>query len=410
MIVVHKKLKIIGYDNYDDFERTYNERFNSTSSYVTELTMFPFSSKTEVRILANKYKIFFVTIPDMLKLYEEIIQNSRELEKIGASLPGVAQNKLIINLLISEIKSTNDIEGVKSSRKEINEAFHSKRKLRFSGIVNLYRALIKSDIIYIEELEDFRKLYDQLVHEEIAESDRPDGELFRKDVVYVTSGNKKVHQGDPNEEVVKENLMKLIDFMNTSDVSFICKAIVTHYYFEYIHPFYDGNGRMGRFLLSIYLARKLDPYTGFSVSQAVLQNKTRYEKAFSEMSHPKNNGEATHFILDLMRIIIDGQKLIRKQMILLIKQLSNAESYIKSKELGDEKSAILHLFFQNHLFEDEQELLSNAQIHEIKKDDKFSRGKVDKCTKELEKEGYLLKVKSKPITYRLSDELMQIVE
>lgn len=407
---MHKKLKIIGYDNYDDFNRIYNERYHSTSTYVTELTMFPFSSKTETRVLSNRYNIFFVTIPDMLVLIEKITQNSRELEKIGSSLPGVAQSKLIQNLLVTEIKSTNDIEGVKSTRKEINKAIHSRKKLRFSGIVNLYGALIKNEIIHIDELEKIREIYDELVHDEILESDRPDGDLFRKNVVYVTGGEKKVHQGDPSEEVINENLTSLIEFMNTSEISFVCKAIITHYYFEYIHPFYDGNGRMGRFLLSIYLARKLDPFTGFSVSQAVLQNKTRYEKAFSEMSHPKNNGEATHFILDLMRIIISGQKLIRKQMILLIKQLNIAESYIESKELGEEKSAILHLFFQNHLFEDEEELLSNLQIHAITKDGKISRAKVDKYTKELEEEGYLLKVKSKPITFRLSDKLMQIVE
>lgn len=410
MVQVHKKLKIIAYDDYKNFEKKYEERFDSTSTYITNLTMFPFSGKTETRVLLKKYNIFFVTIPDMLCLIEEITQNSRELEKIGASLPGVAKSKLIKNLLISEIKSTNDIEGVKSTRKEISKAINSKKKLRFSGIVNLYSALIKNEIIYIEDLKDLRKIYDELVFEEISENDRPDGDLFRKDVVYVTSGNKKVHQGDPNEKTVKENLTELIEFMNISDVSFICKAIITHYYFEYIHPFYDGNGRMGRFLLSIYLSRKLDVFTGFSLSQAVLQNKSGYEKAFSEMSHPKNNGEATHFILDLMRIIIDGQKIIRKQMILLIKQLKNAKSYIESQELTHEKSAILHLFFQNHFFEDEEELLSNMSIHEITKEEKISRAKVDKNTKELEEDGYLVKMKSKPITYRLSDELMHIVE
>ncbi|UUX35269.1 Fic family protein [Fundicoccus culcitae] len=265
---MHKRLRIISYEDYGNFDDIYLERFHSPSSYITELTMYLFSTKTEARITDKEFNIFFVTIADMLPLIEQIFINSKELVEIGDDLPVSAHSKIIMNLLISEIKSTNDIEGVKSTRKEINKAVMSDKKIRFSGIVNLYKAIIEGKIIKINTLNDFRAIFDELVLDEIDDTAKPDGELFRKEAVYITSdlGTKKIHQGEPTEDRIHQKLLILIEFMNLDDISFLFKAIITHYYFEYIHPFYDGNGRMGRFLLSIYLSRKLDVYTGLSVS------------------------------------------------------------------------------------------------------------------------------------------------
>ena len=409
---MHKRLRIVSYDDYSGYDKVYKERYQSTASYVTNLSMYPFSLQTETRVLEKSYNIFYVTIPDMLPLIEKIITNSNELMKLSEEIPPVAQNKLILTQLIEEIQSSNDIEGVKSTRKEINEAIQFKKSsgMRFSGIVTMYKAIMENKEIRINSIKNFRDIYDKLVLTEIEEKDKPDGELFRKDVVYVKAGDKKFHQGDPSELTIVENLNKLIEFMNLSDISFIIKSIITHYYFEYIHPFYDGNGRMGRFLMSMYLGRKLDVYTGLSVSQGVLDNKTKYEKAFTEVSHPKNNGEVTHFIIDMMKIIIDGQEKIRKSMSLLERQLYTAKTYIENKDWDEHKSSIIFLFFQNHLFEMTERLLSNEEIHSDYNPNNLSRRKIDAITKELEDEGLLSKVKKRPIVYDLTDKAMRVVE
>ncbi|WP_375543883.1 Fic family protein [Helcococcus kunzii] len=95
----------------------------------------------------------------------------------------------------------------------------------------------------------------------------------------------KVHVGDSNEEEITEDLTKLLSYMNEEDESDIIKAIVSHYIFEYIHLFYNGNGRLGRYLLSSYLAYKLDPFSALSISEAIKNNKNKYGDIFSEVTY-----------------------------------------------------------------------------------------------------------------------------
>lgn len=80
------------------------------------------------------------------------------------------------------------------------------------------------------------------------------------------SKNSTIHTGDSSEEMILDHINNLIEFMNKNDLPSLIKGAIVHYYFEYIHPFYDGNGRFGRYLFSMYLARKIDIYTGLSLS------------------------------------------------------------------------------------------------------------------------------------------------
>lgn len=96
--------------------------------------------------------------------------------------------------------------------------------------------------------------------------------------------------------------------MNNNQCPSLVKAVITHYFFEYVHPFYDGNGRIGRFLLSSYIARKTDLLTGLSLSEVINQNRKDYEESFSKVSHPRNRGEITLLIGKMLKLIEKGQE------------------------------------------------------------------------------------------------------
>lgn len=73
------------------------------------------------------------------------------------------------------------------------------------------------------------------------------------------------------EEQIKWYLQEIIEFLEHSQTPDLYKFILAHFYYEYIHPFYDGNGRTGSLLISSYEARKLDKFTAIILSH--LHNK-----------------------------------------------------------------------------------------------------------------------------------------
>lgn len=406
--MLYKSLKVLSYMNYEDSLREYQKRISNPASITTALRIHPYSIQRQRRIIEEDYPLFCILLPQIVKKKDTIFLNSKKITESLDQLPKYARNYFIVSQLVTEIQSTNEIEGVKSTQKEIAEAYHSeKKKQRFLGIVNMYRQIIQSKMTIIEHPRQFREIYDGLVSEEIDEKDQLDGELFRNAPVYVASGDITIHQGDPDEKTISEDLSKLIVFMNDSSIPILIKAIMTHYFFEYIHPFYDGNGRMGRFLFSSYISRKLDILSGLSLSSAIINNKTKYEDAFIEASHPKNKGELTFFVMDLIDIISSSQQIMIEKLSVSIQKFNNVTEYLTNKKYEQVKSDILSLMFQNNLFDYSGSSLSNMEITEILK---ISRYKVDKAIKELEKTGSIEEASKNPLVYKLSNKLLEIID
>ncbi|WP_338127945.1 Fic family protein [Bacillus velezensis] len=103
-------------------------------------------------------------------------------------------------------------------------------------------------------IHDFRELYDELVADEIGAEDAPDGELFRKGYVEVNDGNMTTHIGVNSEQKITEALEALIAYLHDETHPQLYRYMTAHYYYEYIHPFYDGNGRTGRLIVGSYLS------------------------------------------------------------------------------------------------------------------------------------------------------------
>ncbi len=335
------------------------------------------------------------------------VSKQKKIIDLINTLPHAAKNFFIVSQLIEEIQSTNEIEGVSSTRKEIADAYHSSGHVRFKGIVNMYDQIVRGELKLIQSPSDFRGIYDILVKDEIEPDNLPDGEMFRSDSVYVSAGDRHVHQGDPDESSIVQHLDDLIVFMNDSAVPLLIKAIITHCYFEYIHPFYDGNGRMGRYLFSAYIARKLDILSGISLSSAIIHSKKTYEDAFIEASHPKNMGELTFFVRDLIQIILSSQERMLDLISLSCKRADNADNYLKNHDYSEFERNILFIMFQNQIFNPSRSEITSKQIAE---ELALSRYKVDRVLKELQNRRSIEQVSKKPISYRLSNSLIKIIE
>lgn len=121
---------------------------------------------------------------------------------------------------------TNEIEGVNSTRREIEQLLdnmkrNDKRK-RFWGLVNKYLMLNSGEWNDIIEPKDIRKIYDDLVSNEVTSASKrniPDGVLYRKDSVSVYNAHQReIHRGIVPEKNIIESLRASLSMLNNNSL------------------------------------------------------------------------------------------------------------------------------------------------------------------------------------------------
>ena len=400
------------YYKKQNIEVEYIKRIENPSTFITDLKINPI--KRGNKILDKEYSLFYVNLMEHTLLQEIIIKNSNKINLISNELPQIAIKDIIIKILSNELYKTNKIEGIETVKSEIHTSLKDNRKAnkkvnKLDGIIKKYKDIMEKnfkDTQHIDSLSSFRKIYDEMFEDfEKSGNYKLDGKYFRKDTVKVINGlGNTIHIGINGEEVIEKNIEDLIQFMNRKDIPFLVKASISHFFFEYIHPFYDGNGRFGRYLLSLYLARKLDILTAFSVSYSISKNLDDYYKSFVEVEDVNNYGEITFFVENILKTIKSGQEMIIELLSVSIMKFNHSMEILKeiTKKLSEKENIMLQIYLQNYLFNDFEEI-TNAELSYIIGD--LTQQTINKYTQELEKKGYLIKIKQRPLTYTLSDEI-----
>ena len=400
------------YYKKQNIEVEYIKRIENPSTFITDLKINPI--KRGNKILDKEYNLFYVNLMEHTLLQEIIIKNSNKINLISNELPQIAIKDIIIKILSNELYKTNKIEGIETVKSEIHTSLKDNRKAnkkvnKLDGIIKKYKDIMEKnfkDTQHIDSLSSFRKIYDEMFEDfEKSGNYKLDGKYFRKDTVKVINGlGKTIHIGINGEEAIEKNIEDLIQFMNRKDIPFLVKASISHFFFEYIHPFYDGNGRFGRYLLSLYLARKLDILTAFSVSYSISKNLDDYYKSFVEVEDVNNYGEITFFIENILKTIKSGQEMIIELLSDSIMKFNHSMEILKeiTKKLSEKENIMLQIYLQNYLFNDFEEI-TNAELSYIIGD--LTQQTINKYTQELEKKGYLIKIKQRPLTYTLSEKI-----
>lgn len=395
-----------------NIDEEYIKRIENPATLITELKINPM--KKGNKILDKEYSLFYVNLLELSLLQEKILQNSNKINYILNRLPTIAIKEIIMKILSNELYKTNKIEGIETVKSEIHSSLKddrisNKKSNKLDGIIKKYKDIMENnfeDREHIDSLSSFRKIYDEMFEDfEKSGNYKLDGKYFRKDIVKVINGlGNTIHIGVNGEEAIEKNIESLIEFMNIKDIPFLVKASISHFFFEYIHPFYDGNGRFGRYLLSLYLARKLDNLTAFSVSYSISRNLDDYYKSFVEVEDVTNYGEITFFVENILKTIKNGQEMIIELLNDSVMRFKHSMEILDelTKELSEKENIILQIYLQNYLFNDFEEL-TNVELTSIIGD--LTQQTINKYTQELEKKGYLVKIKQRPLTYSLSEKI-----
>ena len=400
------------YYKKQNIEDEYTKRIKNPTTFITDLKINPI--KRGNKIFDKEYNLFYINLMEHTLLQEIIIKNSNQINLISNELPQIAVKNIIIKILSNELYKTNKIEGIETVKSEIHSSLKDNRKAnkkvnKLDGIIKKYKDIMEKnfkDTQHIDSLSSFRKTYDEMFEDfEKSGNYKLDGKYFRKDTVKVINGlGNTIHIGINGEEAIEKNIEDLIQFMNRKDIPFLVKASISHFFFEYIHPFYDGNGRFGRYLLSLYLARKLDILTAFSVSYSISKNLDDYYKSFVEVEDVNNYGEITFFVENILETIKSGQEMIIELLSDSIMKFNHSMEILKeiTKKLSEKENIMLQIYLQNYLFNDFEEI-TNAELSYIIGD--LTQQTINKYTQELENKGYLVKIKQRPLTYTLSDKI-----
>ena len=119
---------------------------------------------------------------------------------------------------------------------------------------------------------------------------------FRTGGVGVFKGSQVVHMAPP-VEFVSEHIDNLFTWYQKSTVHPLIKSAVFHYEFEFIHPFSDGNGRMGRLWQSLILGRLHPLFEYLPVENMVYANQEAYYNAIQHSTATADSGPFIEFML-----------------------------------------------------------------------------------------------------------------
>src|SRR5574344_889747 len=323
--------------NEEILASVYSGRFNS-----------PFTKKLNFDIKQqgrkNAWQTFFYYTDEMVELLTKIMQETTKLKLQKQYLPDIALESLYFSNMVDEIIATNAIEGVNSSKREISKAMDKQKNknpknVRFWFVVNKYKKLTKQSMLSFDTCRDIRVLYDEFVLDVVKEenaTDLPDGEIFRKGQVSVGSGavGKDDHQGVYPEEKIIEAMTNALTILHDQNIEALIRIAIFHYLFGYIHPFYNGNGRMSRFISSYYLSNMLESIMGYRLSYTIKENINKYYKSFKIVNEEINKADITPFISTYLDFIKEAEINLRDGLIAKGKSLERFSRSIEKLPNG----------------------------------------------------------------------------
>jgi Fic family protein len=126
---------------------------------------------------------------------------------------------------------------------------------------------------------------------------------FRQTGVVVASGDRVIHTAPPYRQV-PVLISRLFDFTSRAkDLHPLITSSIFHYEFEFIHPFEDGNGRMGRFWQTLMLRQAHSCFNLIPIETAIRDHQRSYYQAIEQSS---KDGRSTVFIEFMLEVILEA--------------------------------------------------------------------------------------------------------
>ncbi len=243
----------------------------------------------------------FILTPKILNLVSEVSHLLGKYEGFHAPVP---QPKLRRQNRVRTIKDSLAIEGNTLDLEQVTAIFGGKRVKgpkrdigEVQNTIRLYESLYELNPIKEKDL--------LWAHGVLMKDLIPNAGKYRLGAVGILKGQKVSHLAPPAKQVpqLMDNLFSFLK--NAKELSPLILACVFHYELEFIHPFSDGNGRIGRFWQSLILTKYQGVFEYLPVESLI---KDRQESYYSILERCDKKGDSTDFIEFSLGTIRDALK------------------------------------------------------------------------------------------------------
>lgn len=240
---------------------------------------------------------------DMLK---KLVEANRDLIRLDTAVKLIPGSELFISMYVrKEALISSQIEGTQCTLDDVlDPKLDTNANLDVADVVNYVKACSYA----IERLEKlplckrlFREIHGQLLSGVRGQEKNP-GE-FRRSQNWIGAANCSLKEArfiPPNVDDMNQAMDELELYMNESDdYDPLIRISLIHYQFETIHPFLDGNGRVGRLLILLYLMQQgLISKPIIYISYFLKKNQIEYYDRISEVRRSGNYEQWISFFLE----------------------------------------------------------------------------------------------------------------
>ena len=295
------------------------------------------------------------------ELHEIAIVFAQELGLVNGLFQGLNQalkREAMLEIIISEAIKTSEIEGEYMSREDIMSSIKNNLGITPSVIVKDKRAPgiaklileVSQDINHTLTLEKMLSWHKILMeHDPKVNAGKWRTGAEPMQVVSGAYGRETVHYEAPPSENVPIEMENFMNWYRHSELpakdlisKALLKSAVAHLYFESIHPFEDGNGRIGRALAEFTLAQGLKIPIFLSISKTIEQERNQY---YHQLKSAQRSLDITDWINYFAKIILDAQKETKALIAFTLKKSKFFDQY--GKQLNERQLKAINRMLEN---------------------------------------------------------------